>query len=92
VGAAAVDQTLQHCQKDADLAGIREPDAVARLPADEREACKKLWAIADALLKKMEEKEGFTIVVASTWAVQPGRGERSKPFGTQRMSNARQVK
>ena len=92
MGSAALNQTPQHCQNDADLVGIREPDAVARLPASERDTSKKLWAYADALLKKMEEKEVSTTVVESTWVVQPGRGERSKPFGTQRMGNARQVK
>jgi hypothetical protein len=29
-------------------------DAVAKLPADEREACKKLWAVVAELLKKVE--------------------------------------
>jgi hypothetical protein len=43
-------------QKDADLAGIRDPDAVAKLPPDEREACMKLWEKVAALLTKVREK------------------------------------
>jgi hypothetical protein len=39
-----------------DLAGIRDPVGVAKLPADEQEACKKLWADVAALLKRVEEK------------------------------------
>jgi hypothetical protein len=46
-------QTLQHWQKGPDLAGIRDPDGIAALPADEQEACKKLWADVAALLKKV---------------------------------------
>jgi hypothetical protein len=41
----------------AGLAGIRDPDAVAKLPADEQEACKKLWADVAELLKTIEEKK-----------------------------------
>jgi hypothetical protein len=48
---------LHHWQKDADLAAIRDPDGVAKLPADEQEACKKLWDDAAALLKTVEEKK-----------------------------------
>ena len=44
---------LQHWQKGPDLAGIRDPDGIAALPADEQEACKKLWADVAALLKKV---------------------------------------
>jgi hypothetical protein len=44
-------------QKAADLAGIHDSDAVAKLPPEEQEACKKLWADVAALLKKVEEKK-----------------------------------
>jgi hypothetical protein len=54
---STVKKTLQDWQKDSDLAGIRDPDAVAKLPAEEQEACKKLWADVAALLKKVEEKK-----------------------------------
>src|SRR5262249_34325010 len=35
---------LQRWLRDADLAGIRDIDAIGKLPADEQDACKKLWA------------------------------------------------
>jgi serine/threonine-protein kinase len=44
-------QALRHWQQDADLAGLRDPPAIAELPAVEREACQKLWADVAALLK-----------------------------------------
>ena len=53
---ATVQQTLSHWQKDTDLAGIREPAALAKLPAAEQAACKKLWADVAALLKKAADK------------------------------------
>jgi hypothetical protein len=54
---ARIRQTLQHWLKDADLAGIRDPAAVAKLPAGEKEACKKLWAeVADLLTKVAARK------------------------------------
>jgi tetratricopeptide (TPR) repeat protein len=50
-------QALQHWQHDPDLAGIRDPAAVAKLLADEQEVCKKLWADVAELLKKVEGKK-----------------------------------
>jgi serine/threonine-protein kinase len=47
----AVQQKLRHWQQDSDLAGVRG-DALARLPAAERDAWRKLWADVDALLKR----------------------------------------
>jgi serine/threonine-protein kinase len=41
---AALQQTLLHWQHDPDLAGIREPTALGRLPEAERQACRQLWA------------------------------------------------
>jgi serine/threonine-protein kinase len=52
---------LRHWQMDPDLAGLRDPAALAKLPAAERAACAKLWADVAALLKKAETptaKEG----------------------------------
>jgi hypothetical protein len=46
---------LQHWLDDADLAGIRDKDALDKLPADEREVCQKLWADVAVLLKKAGE-------------------------------------
>jgi hypothetical protein len=43
---------LQNWQADPDLASIREPEALKKLPAEEREAWQKLWADVAELLKK----------------------------------------
>ncbi len=46
---AGLPQALAHWQGDADLAGVRDPEALARLPAGEREAWKRFWAeVAEA--------------------------------------------
>ena len=47
---------MQHWEEDADLASIRDKEAVSKLPADEQEACRKLWADVAELLKKVQEK------------------------------------
>jgi hypothetical protein len=51
---ADVQARMRVWQNDADLAGLRDPAAVARLPADEQEACKKLWADVAMLLHKAQ--------------------------------------
>jgi hypothetical protein len=53
---ATVQQTLSHWQKDANLAVIREAAALAKLPAEERAACQKLWVDVAALLKEAAGK------------------------------------
>jgi serine/threonine-protein kinase len=58
---AEVQRALRHWQKDADLAGIRDMAALAKLPPEERAACEKLWADVAVVLKKAEtpaKKEG----------------------------------
>jgi tetratricopeptide (TPR) repeat protein len=45
-----VRRALAHWRRDADLAGVREPAALAKLPADERREWEKLWADVAALL------------------------------------------
>jgi serine/threonine protein kinase/Flp pilus assembly protein TadD len=47
---AVVRLLLRHWQRDPDLAGLRDPDAVAELPTGERGACRRLWAEVKALL------------------------------------------
>jgi tetratricopeptide (TPR) repeat protein len=49
---AAVQQALRMWQRDAGLAGVRDPDALARLPNAEREAWQKLWQEVGAVLAK----------------------------------------
>ncbi len=50
-----VQKRLKHWQDDTDLVGIRDKDALAKLPADERETCEKLWADVAELLKKAND-------------------------------------
>jgi serine/threonine-protein kinase len=47
-----VQRTLRHWQQDPDLAGLRDQDALAKLPEPERDACRRLWAEVDALLRR----------------------------------------
>jgi serine/threonine-protein kinase len=51
-----VQQTLRHWQTDADLAGTRDKDALAKLPAEEQEAWRKLWAEVETLRLKVGGK------------------------------------
>jgi hypothetical protein len=46
-----VRQTLHHGKADPDLAGVRDPAALAKRPEDERAAWRALWAVVDGLLK-----------------------------------------
>jgi serine/threonine-protein kinase len=46
---AAVRQTLDHWRIDADLAGVREAEALRRLPNAERRAWQQLWGDVDRL-------------------------------------------
>ncbi len=48
----AIAKTLQYWKADPDLAGIREPVGLAKLPAEEQAACRGLWSRVDALLTK----------------------------------------
>jgi hypothetical protein len=43
---------LQHWQKDADLAGLRGKEALAKLPEAERAAWEQFWTDVEKLLKK----------------------------------------
>jgi eukaryotic-like serine/threonine-protein kinase len=48
----AVRQGLENWRRDPALAGLRDDDALKRLSAEERQAWRKLWADAAALLKR----------------------------------------
>ena len=43
--------------RDPDLAGLRQPDAIATLPAAEQQACRQLWADVADLLKRAQGKD-----------------------------------
>jgi hypothetical protein len=47
---------LQHWQNDADLAGLRGPKELQKLPAEERDSCHKLWADVEGLLEQVTAK------------------------------------
>jgi Flp pilus assembly protein TadD len=51
---SAVRNALRHWQADRDLAGVRDPDALSRLPEAEREEWESLWADVASLLKRAE--------------------------------------
>jgi tetratricopeptide (TPR) repeat protein len=50
---ARVRRALGRWQRDPDLSGLRDAPELAKLPSDEQEACRKLWADVEALLKKV---------------------------------------
>jgi hypothetical protein len=59
-GASAEDRarlrrTLMHWQTNADLAGLREPSALDKLPPAERQECRTLWSDIDALCKRAQD-------------------------------------
>jgi tetratricopeptide (TPR) repeat protein len=54
--AAALTQELRHWQADTDLAGVRDPQALAKLPDGERKNWQALWADVDQLLQKAQTK------------------------------------
>ena len=50
----AVQRTLHHWQSDPDLAGLRDPAALAKLPQKERDEWQQLWANVAALLQSTQ--------------------------------------
>jgi serine/threonine-protein kinase len=48
----SIPETLQRWKTDPDLAGLRDPEALKRLPEAEQKACRALWEEVDALLAK----------------------------------------
>src|SRR5262249_18899788 len=52
---ALVRQRLTQWQRNRDLATLREAAALAALPADDREACRRLWEKVEGLRKQVSE-------------------------------------
>jgi tetratricopeptide (TPR) repeat protein len=52
-----VRQRLQQWLVDQNLAGLRESTAVAKLPAEDQQACRRLWADVKALLAQVEAEK-----------------------------------
>jgi hypothetical protein len=53
---AFVQERLKHWQSDSDLVGIRDKEAIVKLPAEEQEACRELWTEVEALLGRSLSK------------------------------------
>jgi serine/threonine-protein kinase len=51
-GRSTVVETLHHWLEDSDLAGVRDPASLSRLPEGERNSWQALWKNVDGLLKK----------------------------------------
>ena len=46
---------MQHWQQDTDFAGVRGPEALAKLPEAERQEWQKLWAEVAELLAEAQK-------------------------------------
>jgi serine/threonine-protein kinase len=55
--AATARLTLRHWLMYVDLAGVREREALARLPKEERQAWQRLWSDVDALIRRASKPE-----------------------------------
>jgi Flp pilus assembly protein TadD len=53
----AARKRLQHSQSDPDLAGVRDKDALAHLPNEERAQWEQLWSDVEALLRRVSGPE-----------------------------------
>ena len=49
---ASIAETLPNWKADPELAGLRDPGSLAKLPKDEQDACRILWKEVDALLAR----------------------------------------
>ncbi len=49
-------QTLEHWKVDPDLAAVRDPEPLSKLPAAEQESWRALWADVEALLTKAQRR------------------------------------
>jgi serine/threonine-protein kinase len=48
---------MQHWRSVGDFAGVRDNDALARIPAEERKAWQRFWAEVDALIRRATEPD-----------------------------------
>jgi tetratricopeptide (TPR) repeat protein len=74
-------RALTHWQKDADLAGIRDREALAKLPAQEQKAFAQLWSDVAALLAKTGAPRRTSCRVFHARANVTGGGARGKQRG-----------
>jgi hypothetical protein len=57
VDRARAQEKLAWWRKDPDLAGLRDPDALDKLPPAERQECRRLWRDLDALRKQAQRSQ-----------------------------------
>ena len=53
----SVENALKRWRTDPDLAGLREPDFLDRLPAAESRACREMWKAIDALIERARRQK-----------------------------------
>jgi tetratricopeptide (TPR) repeat protein len=53
---ASLVEMLKRWQRDSDLAGVRDPAAVAKLPTDEQQAWRELWTNVKSVTQKVNEQ------------------------------------
>jgi hypothetical protein len=64
---------LRQWQRQTELAGIRDKTALARLPASERETCRKLWDPVNSLVAQLREpRKPATLAQQSADTTKPG--------------------
>src|SRR5262249_49776337 len=54
---ALAQRTLEHWQQDFGLAGVRDQEALAKLPSAERDTWRKFWSEMASLLRECGRKE-----------------------------------
>jgi serine/threonine-protein kinase len=54
---AQVRAWMQHWRSVGDFAGVRDNDALARLPAEERKEWERFWGEVDALIRRASEPD-----------------------------------
>ena len=62
---ASLVQTLGHWKVDVNLAGVRDPEALAKLPEPERKEWQSLWGDVEALLERAQGHPAKTVATAS---------------------------
>jgi tetratricopeptide (TPR) repeat protein len=62
----SVERVMTYWKNELDLAGVRDADALAKLPDSERQAWQKLWSEVDALNRKAQGKSPESVT-------QPGK-------------------
>jgi serine/threonine-protein kinase len=67
-GGKSVDSALKFWQTDSDLGGVRDPAALAKLPAGERASWQRLWADVAALRAADPVGQGRTHAARRQWA------------------------